>query len=109
MIALGEFREKLQRDGIGIGDDIAGECLARAVWVIRNKRVVDREAVRREVAGALGSGGDSECVGAIELLLLRVFVVAKDKELIVEDRAADRAAFLVAMKVERRLVGCAVD
>ncbi len=102
-VALRHLRQKLQRDRVRIGDHIAGKRLTRSVRIIRQHRVVDGEVVGREVACPLRAGGDGEDVRAVKQLLLRRLVVAKEEQLVVQDRSADRCAFLVPMEGGRRV------
>ena len=57
----------------------------------------------RKIAGALRGGGHGEDIRSVELLLLRRLVVGKEEKLVVQDRPADGAAFLVAMEGGRRV------
>ena len=102
-VALGHLREELQRDGIGIGDLVAGEGLPRAVRIVGHERVVDGEGVAGEIARSLRGGGHGEIVGAVVALFVGVLVIAEEEQLVVQDGAADCAAFLVAMEGRRRV------
>ena len=62
IIALGKLGEKLQRDGIRVGNLVAGKRLPRPVWIIELGRVIDRKVVGRKVAGPFRGGGNGKGV-----------------------------------------------
>ena len=47
-VALGKLGEKLQRDGIRVGNLVAGKRLPRPVRIVGLGRVIDRKADRRK-------------------------------------------------------------
>ena len=56
------------------------------------KLSAEKSPVRSAVVGTV------KCLNR-RTLLLRGFIIAKEEELLVQDGSADRAAFLIAMKV----------
>src|SRR5215472_4108580 len=112
-VALGHLCQKLEPDGIRIGDHVAGKLLTSHHHLagitgvgngnVRNERVVDIEAVVREVAGALVGRGHGEVIRTVVALLVRVLVIAEEEQLIAQDGAAYRATLLVAVERGRRV------
>src|SRR5450631_913533 len=111
-ITLRHFRQIEQADGIRVGDHVPGKRLPRSdqsrVWrssggVIGLGWVVNGEAHGRKVSDPFGAGGNGIVLDALELLLLRVLVIRKEEEFVLDDGSADGSAFLVTVESRRSI------
>ena len=90
LIRLRKQSRKFECDRVQVagGYDVACKRLPRTIRIVIGERVIDGEAVCGKIASTFGRSRHRKRA-SLEALLLRGFVVCEEKELVMQDWAAN--------------------